>query len=76
MRELLEHASQRAIAYLESLEKRAVAPDPQAIRRLADRDISLLETGADPIAVFDRLDEIGSAATVASAGSPLLMPTG
>jgi glutamate/tyrosine decarboxylase-like PLP-dependent enzyme len=69
MRGLLEHASQRAIAYLESLEKRAVAPDPQAIRRLAELDISLPETGVDPIAVFDRLDEIGSDATVASAGS-------
>ena len=69
MRELLEHASQRAIAYLESLEKRAVAPDPQAIRRLAELDISLPGTGVDPIAVFDRLDEIGSDATVASAGS-------
>jgi glutamate/tyrosine decarboxylase-like PLP-dependent enzyme len=69
MRELLEHASQRAIAYLENLEKRSVAPDPGAIQRLAELDISLPEAATDPNAVFDRLDEIGSAATVASAGS-------
>ncbi len=68
MRELLEAASQRAIAYLEGLDRRSVAPDPKALERLRELDIELPEDGLDPEAVLKQLDEIGSPATVASAG--------
>ncbi len=47
MRELLESASQRAIAYLEGLEKRRVFPDPMAIERLGELDIALPDEGMD-----------------------------
>lgn len=69
MRELLEAASQRAIAYLEGLEHRPVAPHRAALDRLHDLDIPFPEDGLDPQAVIRQLDEIGSPATVASAGS-------
>ncbi len=68
MRELLEQASQRAIAYLESLESRRVSPDATAIRRLSELDIAFPPQGLDPAAILRILDEIGSPATVASAG--------
>jgi glutamate/tyrosine decarboxylase-like PLP-dependent enzyme len=69
MRELLERASQRAIAYLEGLEKRRVFPDPKAIERLGELDIALPDEGMDSQTVLKTLDEIGSPATVASAGN-------
>jgi hypothetical protein len=36
MRELLIDAAERAIRYLESLNERAVVPDPTAVARLAE----------------------------------------
>ena len=69
MRELLESASARAIAYLESLDKRRVSPDADAVQHLADLDISLPDAGIDPQTMLNTLDQIGSPATVASAGS-------
>ena len=41
MRELLIDAAERAIRYLESLNERAVVPDPTAVARLAELDIPL-----------------------------------
>ena len=68
MRELLQQASQRATAYLESLESRRVSPDAAAIRRLSELDRPFPLEGLDPSVVLRLLDEIGSPATVASAG--------
>lgn len=68
MRELLQDASERAIAYLESLGTRRVSPDPQALKRLDELDLPFPENGVDPTGVIKQLDEIGSPATVTSAG--------
>ena len=69
MRELLEGASQRAITYVEALRTRRVSPDTTAMERLAELDMSLPDQGLDPEAVLRTLDEVGSPATVGSAGS-------
>ena len=68
MRELLEDASRRAIAYLEALDNRRVSPEPKALERLAELDRPLPDEGLDPLDVLRTLDEIGSPATVGSAG--------
>ncbi len=68
MRELLESASQRAIAYIEALDQRRVSPDPAALQRLSELDITLPDQGIDPQAILKTLDEVGSPATVTSAG--------
>jgi glutamate/tyrosine decarboxylase-like PLP-dependent enzyme len=68
MRELLEDASRRAIAYLEGLQGRRVSPDAKAIERLSELDIPFPDQGLQPEAVLKILDEIGSPATVATAG--------
>ena len=69
MRELLEEAAQRAIAYLEVLGTRRVSPDAEALEQLSTLDVPLPEAGMDPLQVLRTLDEVGSPATVASAGS-------
>ena len=69
MRELLEEAAQRAIAYLEVLGTRRVSPDAEALEQLSTLDVPLPEAGMDPLRVLRTLDEVGSPATVASAGS-------
>src|SRR5512142_3111900 len=68
MRALLEDAAQRAIAYLEGLEARGVAPDGTALERLDRLDLPLPAQGIPPAEVLQTLDEVGSPATVASAG--------
>jgi glutamate/tyrosine decarboxylase-like PLP-dependent enzyme len=68
MERLLHDAAARAAAYLESLDERAVAPAPEAVDRLTTLGGSLPEGPSDPAEVLALLDEIGSAATVASAG--------
>src|SRR5215208_7110704 len=65
---LLHQTAQRAIRYLEDLDTRSVAPTPQALARLSELDGDLGDAPADPSAVLKLLDEVGSAATVASAG--------
>src|SRR5512143_4151360 len=69
MRELLESTAQRAIAYLAGLGTRRVAPDEPALERLRSLDIPLPDAGMAAEDVLKTLDEIGSPATVASAGS-------
>jgi glutamate/tyrosine decarboxylase-like PLP-dependent enzyme len=68
MTDLLNDAAQRASRYLESLNTRSVAPEAQALAALARFDQAFPEhtTGAE--AVLAELDEIGSPATMASAG--------
>jgi glutamate/tyrosine decarboxylase-like PLP-dependent enzyme len=68
MKELLSNASKRAIHYLESLGERRVFPSPEARERLADLEIDFPEGPTSPEGVLATLDEIGSPATVASAG--------
>ena len=68
MNELLEDAAKRAIAYLEGLDSRSVAPTPEAIDKLKLLDERLPETPSDPASTLKFLDEIASAATMAEAG--------
>jgi glutamate/tyrosine decarboxylase-like PLP-dependent enzyme len=68
MNELLGDAAHRAARYLEALPERAVRPDPDAVRRLADLDIRFPDKGLAPAAVVALLDERVSPATMAMAG--------
>ena len=68
MRELLLETSRRAIRYLEGTNGRSVVPSNQAIARLKALDIPFPEEPADPLAVLEELDAIGSPATVATTG--------
>ena len=68
MRELLENAAQRAIAYLQGLNARGVAPSPEAIARLSAFDEPLPAGPTQADAVLRTLDEFGSPATAAMAG--------
>lgn len=69
MKELLETTAQRAIHYLEGLEGRSVAPLPEAIAKLERFHEALPDQPTDPAQVIAMLDEIGSPATMATAGS-------
>jgi len=65
---LLRDAAERAIRYLEGLDRRAVAPAAAAVEALARLDEPLPDGPADPAAVLRLLDEAGSPATMAMAG--------
>jgi glutamate/tyrosine decarboxylase-like PLP-dependent enzyme len=67
-RELLEEAQLRSRRYLESLAEREAFPSADEIGRLAELDEPFPERGTDPAQVLERLDALGSPATVASAG--------
>lgn len=66
--DLLADASRRAARYLASIDDRAVAPSAAAIAKLDLFDEPFPEDGRDPARVVELLDEIGSPASVASAG--------
>ncbi|HEX3782507.1 MAG TPA: pyridoxal-dependent decarboxylase [Pseudonocardiaceae bacterium] len=66
--ELVAAAAQQARRYLAELAERRVAPDEAAVAGLAELTSELPEQPLGPIEVLRQLDEIGSAATVASAG--------
>src|SRR5580693_5153556 len=66
---LLAGAAARAGQYLASVDERPVAPDGAALAGLARFDEPLPDVAGDPAATLALLDEAGSAATVASAGS-------
>ena len=68
MQDLIKEAARRAARYLESLDGRSVAPPPEAVERLAGFDVPLQPGSIAPQAVLAELDELGSPATVASAG--------
>ncbi len=68
MKNLLTATLERAINYLDNLNRRSVAPSPEAIAQLAQFDEPLPEQPAAPETVLAQLDELGSPATVASAG--------
>jgi glutamate/tyrosine decarboxylase-like PLP-dependent enzyme len=68
MRELLEDSARRAIAYLEGLGNRSVAPEPEAVKRLSVFDEPMPERGVRPEIVLELLDEVCSPASLATAG--------
>jgi glutamate/tyrosine decarboxylase-like PLP-dependent enzyme len=65
---LLDDAARRASRYLESLDTRSVAPSNEAIGALAGFERAFPEHTSTAEAVLAELDEIGSPATMASAG--------
>jgi len=65
---LLVSVAKRAAAYRESLETRSVAVTPEAMARLAVLDEPLPEGSTDAETVLALLDDIGSPATIATAG--------
>src|SRR2546426_7493548 len=68
MQDLLRTTAERAARYLADLKDRGVAPTPEALANLRRLDEPLPEHPTDPTAVIRLLDEIGSPATMASAG--------
>jgi glutamate/tyrosine decarboxylase-like PLP-dependent enzyme len=67
-RQLLHDACARAIHYLDGLDARPVAPDIDAVARLVALDTPLPTQAGDPADTLRTLDELGSPATIASAG--------
>src|SRR5215475_9120279 len=68
MRELLADFLDRALRYIDSRDSRRVAPPVEALNRLGLLDEPLPERPTDPRIALRMLDEVGSPATVASAG--------
>jgi glutamate/tyrosine decarboxylase-like PLP-dependent enzyme len=68
MRDLLDDAARRANRYLESLDARSVAPAKEAIAALSKFERAFPEHPSTAETVLAELDEIGSPATMASAG--------
>ncbi len=68
MRRLLEESARRAIAYLEGLETRQVAPFAADEAVLSALDEPLAEESVRPDTVLQTLDEVCSPATMAMAG--------
>jgi glutamate/tyrosine decarboxylase-like PLP-dependent enzyme len=68
MKELLHDAAARATAYLDGLASRRVAPAREAVERLSGFQERLPEGPTDPREVLATLDELGSPATMATAG--------
>ena len=68
MKNLLIDAAQRGIIYRQTIENRNIIPAPKAIQRLEELDEPLPEQPTDPLTVLQMLDEIGSPATMATAG--------
>src|SRR5438093_13331141 len=68
MEHLLKDTAERAWRYRRSLHDRTVAPTPEALANLRRLDEPLPEASTDPEAVIAQLDELGSPATMASAG--------
>lgn len=68
MSELLRDAARRSIVYLDSLAERRVSPSGDAVAALSAFDVGLPEMGMEPQAMLEKLDELGSPATMAIAG--------
>lgn len=66
--ELLDDAVRRSKRYLDGLDSRSVAPGALALDRLKEFDHPLPVEPTAPEAVLALLDDIGSAATIATAG--------
>ncbi|MCB9135293.1 MAG: aspartate aminotransferase family protein [Anaerolineales bacterium] len=65
---LLQSTLTRALRYRAALPTRRVSPDPDAIRALTGLDEPLPQHPTDPETILAQLDELGSPATVTSAG--------
>jgi glutamate/tyrosine decarboxylase-like PLP-dependent enzyme len=65
---LLAQAGERARRYLDSVAERSVAPPSEAVAALEQFDFPLPEKGLDASQVLALLDDVGSPATVATAG--------
>ena len=68
MKQLLTAATERSLAYLNSLDERSVAPKPAAVERLSAFDVPLQDAPIPATEVLKELDEIGTPATMAMAG--------
>src|SRR5262249_41673417 len=68
MHDLLHMTAERAAQYLDGLDKRSVMPSTEALARLAELGGPLPDAPTDPAEVLALLDQIGSPATIASAG--------
>jgi glutamate/tyrosine decarboxylase-like PLP-dependent enzyme len=68
MFDLLMEAAERGVRYLSGLNDRRGSPAAAAISRLADLGGPLPDAPTDPALVLKLLDDLGSPATVASAG--------
>ncbi len=66
MRSLLNESAERAITYLENIDQRGVAPDPDAVHALHALDEPLQEERTDPHEILRILDEFCSPATMAT----------
>ncbi len=68
MNRLLSETAGRAARYLEEIANRNVAPTPEAVARLEALGGPLPQEPSDPSEVLALLDDLGSPATVATAG--------
>jgi glutamate/tyrosine decarboxylase-like PLP-dependent enzyme len=68
MKHLLHDAAERAIRYREGLDGRSVIPSDAAVSALAALDGPMPEHSTDPTEVLALLDDVGSPATLTSAG--------
>ena len=66
MREILNDSANRAIAYLERINDRKVAPDPQIVEKLQELEQPLQDGPTDPHEVLATLDKYISPATLAT----------
>ncbi|MFW2333560.1 pyridoxal phosphate-dependent decarboxylase family protein [Ilumatobacter sp.] len=65
---LLRRAGALAIAYVESIDDRAVAPTPEALAALARFDEELSDSGTEASSTLELLADAGGPATMASTG--------
>jgi glutamate/tyrosine decarboxylase-like PLP-dependent enzyme len=65
---LLAEAGERARRYLDGVAERSVVPPPEALAALDQFDFPLPEKGLDASQVLALLDDVGSPATVTTAG--------
>ena len=68
MENLLRSAARRAHSYLEGLDRRSVAPLPEAVARLKSLDVPFPDAPTPAEAVLELLDSVGSPAAMGSAG--------
>jgi glutamate/tyrosine decarboxylase-like PLP-dependent enzyme len=68
MNDLIESVKQKAVEYMETIDKRIVFPSTDDIDNLSLFDEEFPEKSTDPIDTIELLDRIGSKASVASTG--------
>src|SRR2546426_12302768 len=76
MKDLLRTTAERAARYLAGLKDRGGAPTREALANLERLDEAVPEHPTDPSVVVRLLDDIGSPATMASAGRRRLWSLG